>query len=434
MIILDRSKKTFFESLKQTTLRANLQLSIESKVENILNDVKNKGDEALILYAQKFDNVHFQSPSEMRVTLPKLTQIKKTLSAQTRQSIDIAYQNVFTFANLRKPQNWLKTFPNGATLGEQFSPLDRVGVYIPGGTAPLISTIIHTAAIAQAAGVKEIVAVTPPLADLTFSLEMAYACHLCGIKEVYQIGGVYAIGALAYGTQTIPKVQKIVGPGNAYVTVAKKKVYGDVAIDMIAGPSEILVLADDTANPKHVAADLLSQLEHGGGNLAFLVTPSEKLLKAVKKELPLLAKRLNRITQLTDGLENGTILIQTNTLNDAIEVANFIAPEHLEIMCKNAINIAPKLTASGAIFIGNYTPEPVGDYVAGASHVLPTNGSAKFFSGLSVESFFRRSSIAYYSKEQLKNELSAITHLANCEGLTAHALSASIRFESEGKK
>jgi histidinol dehydrogenase len=312
--------------------------------------------------------------------------------------------------------------------GERFEPLDRVGVYIPSGTAPLVSSVVHTAGIASAAGVAEIVAVTPPGKNGKIHPALLYALDKSGVTEIYRLGGVYGIAALAYGTKTIKKVEKIVGPGNAYVTAAKKLVYGEVAIDMVAGPSEIMIIADGEADPDFIAADMLSQAEHGSGlEQAILVTTCAKLVKQVSASLKEQSKELRRSETVEKVLKNGVFLIQVKSLEEAADVASKYAPEHLEIMCAQAGNIAKKVKAAGAIFIGKWTPEPVGDFTAGPSHVLPSAGTARFFSGLTVETFFRRMSIMNYQKPALEKELPYIAKFAEMEGLDAHGNSALIR-------
>ena len=300
-------------------------------------------------------------------------------------------------------------------LGEQFSPMERVGVYIPGGTAPLVSTVIHTAGIASAAGVKEIVAVTPPGTHPA----VLYAMRLAGVTEIYRLGGVYGIAAL---------VEKIVGPGNAYVTAAKKLVFGKVAIDMVAGPSEIMVIADRTAPPEFIAADFLSQAEHGSGlEQSVLVTDSDEVIDAVEKEILKQKQALPRIATVDKVLDKGAFLIRVKDMDEAARIANSYAPEHLEIMTEMPEKVARNITAAGAIFLGPWTPEPAGDFCAGPSHVLPTAGSAKFFRGLGVDSFYRRSSIVRYSEEAIRREAWIIEEFAAMEGLAAHGKSGTIR-------
>ena len=313
-------------------------------------------------------------------------------------------------------------------LGEQFTPMERIGCYIPGGTAPLVSTVLHTAGIAAAAGVKEIVAATPPKKDGSMHAATLYALKAAGVKEVYRMGGAYAIAALAYGTESIPKVDKIVGPGNAYVAAAKKFVYGKVAIDMVAGPSEVMVVADSSADPEFAAADMLAQAEHGSGlEQAVLVTddPSlpEKVMQAIERQKKLL-KRQETVERV---LEHGVYMIVARSMDEAIEIAGKYAPEHLELMIRDAEKRAKDVKAAGAIFLGQWTPEPAGDFTAGPSHVLPTGGTARFFHGLSVMDFLRRSSLIQYTQSALEKETDAIARFSELEWLDAHGSSALIR-------
>ena len=319
------------------------------------------------------------------------------------------------------PRNWQAEVRPGVTLGEKFEPLDRVGVYIPGGTAPLVSTVIHTAGIASAAGVKEIVAVTPARKDGSVHPAGLYAMKLAGVTEIYRLGGVYGVAALACGTQSVRKVEKIVGPGNAYVTAAKRLLYGEVAIDMVAGPSEILVIADETADPAFIAADLLSQADHGSG------LEQAVLLERVEAEFLRQKASLPRLATVDRVMEHGLFLILAPDLERAAEIAGRYAPEHLEIQTARPERLAKRITAAGAIFLGPWTPEPVGDFCAGPSHVLPTASSARYFNGLETPGFFRRSSIVRYSESALRREVSVIEAFAEMEGLAAHGRSGTIR-------
>ena len=315
-------------------------------------------------------------------------------------------------------------------LGVRFAPMDRVGVYVPGGTAPLISTVLHTVTLAAVAGVEEIVVVTPPREDGSVHPAILYAARTAGATEVYRLGGVYAIGALAFGTETVRKVELIAGPGNAYVTAAKRQVYGFVAVDLVAGPSEIMVIADDKADPAHVAADMLSQAEHGSGwEQAVLVTTEGDLIESVRAELERQREFLSRRECVDRVLADGVFLIQVESLDDAAALASRYAPEHLEIITRRAGTLAKKVTAAGAVFLGPWTPEPVGDFVAGPSHVLPTGGAGRYFSGLTVDKFFRRMSVVNYQKQALREEADAIAAFAEAEGLDAHGRSARIRLE-----
>jgi histidinol dehydrogenase len=332
-------------------------------------------------------------------------------------------------AGLRK--DWEVATPQGGKLGERFLPLDRVGVYIPGGAAPLASTAIMTATLAKVAGVREIVACTPCARDKRVAPVLLHALKVAGATEVYRVGGIQSIGMLAYGTQSVRPVQKIVGPGGAYVTAAKRQVYGYVALDLVAGPSEIAILADKTARPAWVAADLFSQLEHGTGHeKALLVTDSAELAQNVSDQLAWQLPRLSRADRIAPMLEGGLLLVVVPTIEQGADLCNQFAPEHLELMVARPRRLLPRLTAAGAIFIGPWTPESAGDFAAGPSHVLPTGGAARSFSGLTVEDFRRRTSLIEYTAGDLKEALPVIETFGAIEGLDAHAQSGAIRFES----
>ena len=402
---------------------------IEADVKKILDDIKKRGNSAVAKFAKKFDKAILK-PTRFKLSQQEIQTAVAKVAPKKKKAINAAVKNVAAYAKQQIPKGWNFSPRPGVKVGERFEPLDRVGVYIPGGTAPLVSTIVHTAAIAKTAGVKEIVAITPPGPKGKLLPELIYAMQKAGITEIYRLGGVYGIAALAYGTQTIKKVEKIVGPGNAYVTAAKKLVYGEVAIDMVAGPSEIMVIADSKCDPEHIAADLLSQAEHGSGyEQAVLLTTSKKIVSEVEKALYRQAAMLTRSDTVDTVLEKGVFLIQVRNIDDAVRIANQYAPEHLEIMCSRAVTVSKKIKAAGAVFIGKWTPEPVGDFVAGPSHVLPTGGTAKYFSGLTVDQFFRRMSIVNYTKQALDREAGNIAKFAEMEGLDAHGNSAAIRLK-----
>jgi histidinol dehydrogenase len=419
----------FKDALKILFERPSYPAEIEANVAKILADVRENGNKAIKKYAKIFDGAELKT-SDFLVSEEEIRKASAKVAPNAKQAIKDALTNVTAFAKQRIPRPWSHSPRPGVVVGERYVPMDRVGVYVPGGAAPLVSTVIHTAGIAKVAGVPEIVAVTPPGKDGSVHPAVLYAMHKAGVTEIYRLGGVYGIAALAYGTKTIKKVNKIVGPGNAYVTAAKKLVYGEVAIDMVAGPSEIMVIADDTCEPQFIAADMLSQAEHGSGlEQAVLVTTDETMCDRVEAALLARKARLSRSGPIDSVLEKGAFLITVKDLDQAAEVASKYAPEHLEVMCKQAGNVAKKVTAAGAIFLGKWTPEPVGDFCAGPSHVLPTAGSAAFFSGLTVEAFFRRMSIINYQKIALKRELPTIEMFAELEGLDAHGGSGTVRFE-----
>ncbi len=411
--------------------RSAFDPEIEKQVAKLLDQVRLGGDAALVELARKFDGVDIQ-PDEFRLSRKDMQAATGQISSDLRKAIRVACKQIKDFAMQRIPAPWSYPPRKGVIVGERFAPFSRVGAYVPGGTAPLISTVLHTVTLAAAAGVPEIVVVTPPGPDKSIHPALLYAAGYAGATELYRLGGVYAIAALAFGTETVPKVDKIVGPGNAYVTAAKRQVYGYSAIDLVAGPSEIMIIADETANPAHVAADMLSQAEHGSGHeQAVLATTDDSILQRVQEELKKQSQELTRIECVQKVLENGVFLIQTESLEEAAQFANSYAPEHLEVITRRPGTLAKKINAAGAIFLGYWTPEAVGDFLAGPSHVLPTGGAARFFSGLTVEQFFRRMSVINYQKNALVNELEHIQQFAEAEGLDAHGRSAAIRIEKE---
>jgi histidinol dehydrogenase len=423
----------FEQALLKLYDRPAYPAEIETAVRDILTAVKAEGNAALSRFAEKFDKVKI-NPANFQVTAAEIAAAAKMVSPAEKRAIAAALENITAFARQQLPRNWQYSPRPGVNVGECFRPMERVGVYIPGGAAPLVSTVIHTAGIAKTAGVKEIAAVTPPRPDGTIHPAVLYAMHKAGVTEIYRLGGVYGIAAIAYGTPTIRKVEKIVGPGNAYVTAAKKIVYGEVALDMVAGPSEIMVIADSAANPEFIAADLLSQAEHGSGlEQAVLLCNDKLLIDEVEQAVNRQRRLLSRSTAIDKVINAGVFLIQVKNLEHAVEIANKYAPEHLELICKNPARLAKKIKAAGAIFLGEWTPEPIGDFCAGPSHVLPTAGSAKYFNGLSVESFIRRSSIIRYSRSALCREAPVAECFAAMEGLDAHGNSAAIRVRMQKK-
>lgn len=402
----------------------------EAAVADILSNVKSKGDEALFAYTKEFDKVEVTGES-IRVTREEIEEAYTLVDPALVEVIRKALVNIRSYHEKQVTQSWFTSTEQGTMLGQKVTPLNRVGVYVPGGKAVYPSSVLMNIVPAKVAGVPHIVMTTPPGKDGKVNPSTLVAAKEAGADEIYKVGGAQAIGALAYGTESIPKVDKIVGPGNIFVALAKKAVYGYVSIDSIAGPSEILVLADETANPRFVAADLLSQAEHDEMASAILVTTSRQLAVQVEKEVEGFVEVLSRKSIIEKSLENfGYILIAEN-MEDAIEAANEIASEHMEIVTKNPFEVMTKVKNAGAIFIGEYSSEPLGDYFAGPNHVLPTNGTAKFFSALSVEDFVKKSSIVYYSREALKDIHKDIIQFATSEQLTAHANSIAVRFEDE---
>jgi histidinol dehydrogenase len=388
-------------------------------VAEIIAEVRDNGDDALVKFAKKWDEVDL-SPGGLLLParMPKPPE-------PVRAAVEYAIRNVRDFSKLRKPRGWTRTNREGATVGEKYDPLERVGIYVPGGTAPLVSTALMTVTLAKEAGVREIVVTTPPPINDT----LHYALRTAGATEIYQVGGAQAIAALAYGTTSIARVQKIFGPGNAYVVEAKRQVVGAVAIDQLPGPSEIAVVADDSARADFISADLLAQAEHGAGSQVLFLTSSAKLLTEVENELAKQGPKLSRGKHLSGVLENGCTLVLVKDIGEAIGIVEDFAPEHLTLVMKDARSWAGHIRNAGAIFIGNYSPVAAGDFIAGPSHVLPTGGAAKAFSGLTIDQFFRRTSIVEYPQRALFRVKSHIETFCAVEELDAHARSVTIRFE-----
>ena len=403
----------------------------EKTAARILADIRKRGMDAILGAIRKFQGAKLD-PASLRVDNATLVASARTLPQKTRDAIKHSHANIQKFAKAGMRRDWKMKTANGGFLGEKFSPLDRVGVYVPGGTAPLVSTALMTTTLAKAAGVKEIVACTPCEPNGTVNPALLFALRTAGATEIYKAGGIQAVGLMAFGAEGFKPVQKICGPGNAYVTAAKRQVFGHVAIDQVAGPSEIAIIADDTANPAWVAADLLSQAEHGSGlEKSLLITTSEKLAQASRDEFVSQADTLSRRDMIEKTVANGGVLIvRVPNLADAVALANRFAAEHLEVMVKSPAALLPKINCAGAIFLGPWTPESAGDFTAGPSHVLPTGGAARMFSGLTVEDFRRRSSIVHYTKKDLAADLPAIETFAEIEGLDAHGRSATIRLQS----
>ena len=405
----------------------------EAAVADILANVKEKGDEALFSYTKEFDKVEVTLET-IRVTEAEIEEAYKAVDASLLEVIRKALVNIRSYHEKQRQNSWFTSTENGTMLGQKVTPLNRVGVYVPGGKAVYPSSVLMNIVPAKVAGVPHIVMTTPPGKDGKVNPSTLVAAKEAGADEIYKVGGAQAIGALAYGTASIPKVDKIVGPGNIFVALAKKAVYGHVSIDSIAGPSEILVLADETANAHYVAADLLSQAEHDEMASAILITTSTELAQNVEKEIEGYLKVLSRKEIIEKSLENFGYILIAEDMDEAIEASNEIASEHMEIVTKNAFEVMMKVRNAGAIFIGEYSSEPLGDYFAGPNHVLPTNGTAKFFSALSVDDFIKKSSIVYYSRSALQEIHKDIIQFASSEQLTAHANSIAVRFEEEDKK
>ena len=422
----ENTKKNLLEDLLKRS--PNQYTEYEERVAAILNAVKLQKDQALFDFTKKFDGASIDA-STIRVTDKEIQEAYKTVDATLLDIIRKAKKNIQEYHEKQRQYSWFDSKPNGSLLGQKVTPLQRVGVYVPGGKAVYPSSVLMNIMPAKVAGVEKIVMVTPPGKDGKVNPNTLVAAKEAGADVIYKVGGAQAIGALAYGTESIPKVDKIVGPGNIYVALAKKAVYGHVSIDTIAGPSEILVIADETANPRYVAADLLSQAEHDELASAILVTTSEKLAKEVSEQVDVFVEELSRTEIMRKSLDNYGYILVADTMDSVIDVANEIASEHLEIMTKNPYDVMMKVRNAGAIFIGEYSSEPLGDYFAGPNHVLPTNGTAKFFSPLSVDDFIKKSSIIAYSREALEEVHKDIESFAKAEQLTAHANSIKVRFE-----
>lgn len=402
-------------------------LSPAESVKRVIKDVKEKGDEALEYYSEKFEGVSL-SANDFRIEVSEIEDAYKKVSPEFISAIKNARENIRVFQEYIRVRGPKPFYSNGARITVKYEAIENVGIYVPGGSASYPSTVLMNAIPARVAGVKKIVVVTPPGRNGTISPERLVACREANVDEVYMIGGAHSIAALTFGTKTIPKVDKIVGPGNVFVTLAKREAYGHVGIDMLAGPSEVLIIADETANHAYVASDLLSQAEHAPG-ISILVTCSEELANGVLQEISRQIETLPRGGLIKESLDKFGFIILTKDLNEAVDISNILAPEHLQVIVKNEDEVLSGVKHAGAIFAGPFTPVAVGDYVAGPSHVLPTGGTARFCSGLSVNDFLKRTSIISYSEEVLISSANDIITIAESEGLQAHANSVRIRVD-----
>ena len=402
--------------------------SYTQTVQAIVDDVRENRDAAVFSYTEKFDGAQI-SADNIRVTREEIEKAMAQVEPGLLDVMKKSMENIRRYHEKQLRNSWFDAQPDGTILGQKVTALESVGVYVPGGKAAYPSSVLMNIIPAEVAGVKRIAMVTPPGKDGTVNPVTLTAAHLAGATEVYKVGGAQAVAALAFGTESIPRVNKIVGPGNIFVALAKKAVYGHVSIDSIAGPSEILVIADETANARYVAADLLSQAEHDELASAILVTTSMELAKKVSEEVDDFVSVLSRGEIIRKSLDNYGYILVVKTLEEAVKTANSIAPEHLEIVTANPFEVMTKIQNAGAIFIGEYSSEPLGDYYAGPNHILPTNGTAKFFSPLGVDDFIKKSSIIYYSREALEKAHREIEAFAEAEHLTAHANSIRVRFE-----
>ena len=428
MRVIRHTDKDFATQLAQVTAASSLfDPAIEQRTRAILDEVATRGDAAVLELTERFDGAKL-SADQLAVTKEELLAASLKADDSLRAAVAEAENNIAAFAKKSLRKDWWAENSHGAVVGEKFDAFQRVGVYIPGGTAPLVSTALMTITLAKVAGCKDIVVCTPCGKDGSINPAILFAARAAGATEIFRIGGAQAVAAMAYGTKTIRRVQKIFGPGNAYVSMAKRLLVGRVAIDLLAGPSDVLILADDTANPKFAAADMLAQAEHGSGHeRVWLVTTSAKVLKAVEKEITKQLPKLVRRALIQRVLDRNVSLILVKTLADGVALTNQIAPEHCEVLTRAAGKISRDIVTAGAIFLGNFSPTVLGDYVAGPSHVLPTDGAGASFAGLTVDQFQRRTSVVEYSRAALKKALPAVKKFAELEGLDAHGQSAAVR-------
>lgn len=409
--------------------RGNITTNVEGIVSEIIANVINRGDEAILEYAKKFDKADLNS---LEVTTEEIDEAFSLVDEKFVQIIGEAAENIRAFHSKQVKNSFIINEQDGVVTGQKVTPIEKVGLYVPGGTAAYPSTVLMDSIPAKIAGCKEIVMVTPPKADGKVNPVILAAAKIAGVDRIFKVGGAQAVAALAYGTDSIPKVDKIVGPGNAFVAEAKKQVFGKVSIDMIAGPSEILVVADSTANPRFVAADLLSQAEHDKMASAVLVTDSREFAERVSEQLELQIPQLPRAEIARASIDNnGKIIVAENNLKLAIDIANEIAPEHLELCVDNPFDYLDKVKHAGSIFMGKYCPEALGDYFAGPNHTLPTSGTARFSSPLSVDDFVKKSQFTYFTSDALEKVADKVAYFAEKEGLHAHAKSATVRFEDK---
>lgn len=432
MNLLRQTDAAFVSQLARLSSGSSLfDATIEARARAVLDAVAERGDEALTELTERYDGVRLE-PTEFPVGKAEWMSASLRADEALRAAVKEVDRNVAGFAKKSLRRGWRMRNSHGGSVGEKFDAFQRVGIYIPGGTAPLVSTALMTVTLARVAGCPEIVLCTPPGKDGSINPALLFAARSAGATEIYKLGGAQAIGAMAFGTKTIRSVSKVFGPGNAYVVAAKRLLFGHVAVDLLPGPSEMLVLADDSANPVYVAADLLAQAEHGSGHeRVWLVTPSAKLIQAVKREVARQLPKLNRREFIEKVLQANGWLIHMRTMEDAIAVANELAPEHCEIHARQASKIAAEIRTAGALFLGPWSPTALGDYVAGPSHVLPTGGGGRSFAGLTVDQFQRRTSVVEYDKASLRKALGGVRALAAMEGLDAHGRSASIRLEKD---
>jgi histidinol dehydrogenase len=431
MKIINTKDANFKAEFDAILARANSDIKgVSTIVMNIIEEIVNEGNTALKRHISKFDKWEVKSDDDLMICPDSMKRAYDNLDEKLRAALHTAYDRIKTYHEKQLPKSWLDFESNGTILGQKVTPVDRAGLYIPGGKAAYPSSLLMNAIPAIVAGVKEIVVCTPTPENEVNELLLA-ACHLCGIKKAYKVGGASAIAAMAYGTQTIPKVDVITGPGNIFVATAKKLVFGEVNIDMIAGPSEIGILADETAKPHYLAIDLLSQAEHDEMASSIMITTCDEVAELTSREVEEYLKNLSREKIARKSIEERGAIIVASSMEEALELMNEIAPEHLEVMTKNPFELLPFIKHAGAIFLGENTPEPIGDYIAGPNHTLPTGSTAKFYSPLNVENFMKKSSIINFSKNAINELGEACALLADTEGLTAHAKSVRVRLENK---
>lgn len=427
MIFTNSKSDNFKAEFDELLSRGKMDIaSVGEIVGSIINEIRSEKNEALKRHIAKFDKWTPKSDEDLKISTESMSRAYANLDEKLKNALHLAYDRIKIYHEKQKPRSWFDDEPNGTILGQRVTPVDSAGLYIPGGKAAYPSSLLMNVIPAQVAGVEKIVVCTPTPDNEPNELLLA-ACHLCGVKEVYKVGGASAVAAMAYGTETIPKVDVITGPGNIFVATAKKMVFGDVNIDMIAGPSEIGILADESANPSHLAIDMLSQAEHDEMASSILITPSQKLAEEVKIELENWLKKLSRQEIARKSIEERGAIIVTENMQEAISLMNDIAPEHLEVATLSPFELLPLIKHAGAIFLGHNTPEAIGDYVAGPNHTLPTGGTAKFYSPLGVENFMKKTSIISFSSKAINEIGKECALIANTEGLSAHELSVRVR-------
>lgn len=430
MTLINTNEPNFKSVFDELLGRGKMDMEhVSSIVKGLIDEIRADGDSALMAHIAKFDRWSPSNGAQLRIDATDMKRAYEALDPTLKASLHLAYDRIRAYHEKQLPKSWFDTEANGTILGQKVTPVDRAGLYIPGGKAAYPSSLLMNVIPAQVAGVEHIVVTTPTPDNEPNELLLA-ACHLCGVTEVFKVGGASAIAAMAYGTHTIPKVDVITGPGNIFVATAKKMVFGEVNIDMIAGPSEIGVLADDSANPSHIAIDLLSQAEHDEMASSILITPSQKFAEACAAEVEVWLKKLPREAIARKSIDERAAIIVTGSMEEAVKLMNEIAPEHLEVATDNPFSLLPSIKHAGAIFLGHYTPEAIGDYVAGPNHTLPTGGTAKFYSPLGVENFMKKSSIISFSRQAINEIGEACALIAHTEGLGAHEASVRCRLDN----